>query len=273
MKNHLIIFSKNRACQLELLLTSIYKNANDLFDKISILYKSFDDFNEGYKLLINKQNFKDINFYSENYFDSDLFNLISNDYDLTTFVVDDAVIYKNINGKKNTILNCFTNNTVCFSLRLGLNCNYSHPANLNYKIKDYVINDGIVTVDYYLQEIGDFKYPLSTDGHIYKTNFIKGLLQAIPFNNPNTLEANLQTFVIRNVIPRFIHFFEDSKLVSIPVNLVNTTFNNRNGLFYNISAEKLNEKYLNGNIIDFDLLNFDNINGPHKELNYEFKRG
>jgi hypothetical protein len=117
----------------------------------------------------------------------------------------------------------------------------------------------------------NFKYPLSTDGHIFNTTFIKDLLIEIDFRNPNTLEAFLQRFVVTDSIPKTVKSFTESKLVSIPANLVNDTFNNRHGLQFGISEKELNDKFLSGNEIDLISMEFLDINGPHKELKYVFK--
>lgn len=281
MYNELIIFSKNRACQLHLLLESIKLNSNNIFDSINVLYKADDNYVSGYDKLINNEKFKNINFIKETNFREDVLKLINNTYvdsitydysnNYITFLVDDAIIYDKITISKEKILEAKKPNFCCFSLRLGLNCNYSHPANINYTIKNYEKwQDDFILISHSEQSPGDFNYPLSTDGHIYHQQAILYWLSKINFNNPNTLEANLQYF--SNETPRIIVFFKESKIVSVPVNLVNDTFKNRHGLQYYISEEELNEKYLNGYTIDINQLDFNKINGPHKEIEYKFKK-
>ena len=52
-----IVFSKDRACQLDFLLTSLIQNDNGLFD-INVLYRhSNDKFKTGYEKLIKKYPF------------------------------------------------------------------------------------------------------------------------------------------------------------------------------------------------------------------------
>jgi hypothetical protein len=79
-------------------------------------------------------------------------------------------------------------------------------------------------------------------------------------------------FVARNSIPKIVKCFNESKLVSIPVNLVNDTFSNRHGLQFGISEKELNNRFMSGEIIDLNSMDFSNINGPHKEIKYEFKK-
>jgi hypothetical protein len=269
-KNQLIIFSKNRASQLNLLLDSIKDNALFLFDIIHVLYKSDDYYKTGYDKI--KKKFHDVNFYEEKNFRRDIFKLINDDIEATTFMVDDAVVFRKIIANKIDIIKPVVNDYVIFSLRLGKNCTYSHPANLHYSLGEHEVNGEYLIFDYTKQQVGDFRYPLSTDGHIFNTKLIKDLLIEIDFNNPNTLEAYLQRFVVANSIPKTIKCFNESKLVSIPANLVNETFMNRHGLEFSMSEKELNYRYISGESIDLNSMDFSNINGPHKEIKYIFKK-
>ncbi len=244
-------------------------NAPLLFDSIKILYKCDSEYMLGYDKLKNE--YSSITFYPERHFKMDLLKLIDENIEATTFIVDDAVIFRQILARKQDIIKPVVQNTAIFSLRLGKNCVYSHPANLYYSLKEHTTEGEYIIFDYIKQEAGDFRYPLSTDGHIFNTNMLKTLLTEIEFSNPNTLEANLQRFVGSNSIPTVIKCFSESKLVSVPVNLVNTAFNNRYGLVYGISEKELNDKYLLGEKIDMYAMDFSNINGPHKEIEYVFK--
>jgi len=269
-ENQLIIFSKNRAAQLNLLLDSLKKNAPLLFDKISVLYKTDnDEYLHGYQKVFDKH--LNVYFSDEKNFKNTLFQLIDDNIEATTFMVDDAVVYNQILSRKIDIIKPVVEDYVIFSLRLGKNCNYSHPANLHYELGEHEIDGEYMTFDYTKQQNGDFRYPLSTDGHIFNTKLIKDLLTEVNFSNPNTLEASLQRFVGTNSIPKMMKSFTESKLVSIPANLVNDSFNNRHGLEFGISEKELNDKFLSGNEIDLISMQFSDINGPHKELKYVFK--
>lgn len=269
-KNQVIIFSKNRACQLNLLLDSIKENAPMLFDKISVLYKcDNEEYLSGYQKLFEK--YSSILFVNENNFKNQTIKLIDDNIEATTFMVDDAVIFRKIMARKVDIIKPVIENNFIFSLRLGLNCVYSHPANINYVLGEHEVEGEYIIFDYTKQQIGDFRYPLSTDGHIFNTKLIKELLVEINFHNPNTLEANLQKFVGSNLIPKMTKCFIESKLVSIPVNLVNNTFNNRHALEFGVHEKELNDKFISGETIDLKTLDFSGVNGPHKEIKYIFK--
>ena len=196
MKNQLIIFSKNRSCQLHLLLESISKNSNNLFDYISVIYKFTDDeYRKGYKKIQN--HFPTINFILEGTFYEDTIEAIKVDCEFTTFMVDDIIFYRKLNTSKEKIYSMFDINKPisCFSLRLGLNSNYSHPANMSYELGKHEKLGEFIKVNIREQK-GDLTYPLSVDGHIFKTDLIKESLKNIgKFNNPNIFESNLQSLL------------------------------------------------------------------------------
>jgi hypothetical protein len=268
--NQLIVFSKNRACQLELLLYSLSLNSNDLFDNIIVLYTYDLDYKSGYDKVIKR--YPLVKFHLEQEFKVDLISYLDDEHEYTTFMVDDAVLFSPLLVNKDIILSKITNDVICFSLRLGNNCNYSHPADLNYTLGKHSIVDEFISFDYMDQEYGDFRYPLSTDGHIFKTKLLRNMLQYNTFKNPNTLEISLQIFIGSNLIPKIVYSFIKSKLVSIPANLVNTSCINRHGLEYFISEKDLEAKFVAGNLIDYHKLDFTTINGPHKEIKYTFKK-
>jgi len=268
MKNQLIIFSKNRASQLHLLLESVEKNSNSLFDVIKVVYTFTNkDYENGYVELIN--NFRNVEFTIETSFYQNILDSIHSNIPYTTFMVDDNVLYNQIPNTQKEILDEINDDICCFSLRLGLNCTYSHPANLHYKINQPEVVNDFIFVDFRKQG-GDFGYPLSVDGHIFKTKLIKNILINMGnFINPNFLEGGLQRFL--GNIPHKMKFFKTSCLVGIPANIVNETHPNRKGLAFPFSVEELNSKYVDNKIIDFGSMDFNGINGPHKEIKYIIK--
>jgi hypothetical protein len=266
MKNQLIIFSKNRGLQLDGLLYSINLYSDHLFDKISVIYKADSDYIEGYNIL--KDDYEFVNFIEEKNFKKDLISNILDNYEFTTFGVDDCIFYEEIKETQNEILEKISSDVVCFSCRLGTNCVYSHPANLHFNIRNYVEKNGFLSWNWREQQSGDFNYPLGTDFHIFRTEFILNLIKNLSFFNPNTMESNMQNF-LQVLKPKMVSF-SHSKVVSIPINLVNDTHPNRNGLKYPVSIEELNKRFLNGEVIDIKSMDFSEIKGCHQELNFEF---
>ena len=270
-----IIFSKDRAMQLDLLLESILLNFNVENYKINILYKaSNDDFQKGYDLVINK--YTQFNFKKEESFKNDVLSLFDGSQ-YTTFFTDDDIIYKSFKLNNDELHNIFMlTNANCFSLRLGLNTvncytmqrlnklnkydthSFYFDINLIEPVISWKVNDGT----------NDYAYPMSLDGHIFKTEYIKSLCEVLEYSNPNLFEVFLSNFTRPEMI---ISSYENSKLVNTPINRVQETFQNLSGMKYKNSVEDLNEMYLDGVYFNFSKMDFSEINGCHQEIRPSFK--
>lgn len=73
---------------------------------------------------------------------------------------------------------------------------------------------------------GDWRFPLSLDGHVLGRQEMSILLGAIPFRSPNTLEGEMQVY-----LPLFLAreglCFPREKLVNVPANSVQRDWRNR----------------------------------------------
>ena len=92
-----IIFSKDRAAQLDLLLKSIGKNAKDIF-QLKVIYASSEiSFEKGYEKLIDK--YPEVKWMKESSnFKEDVLSAIDNtESEYTCFFTDDDIVYRKIN--------------------------------------------------------------------------------------------------------------------------------------------------------------------------------
>lgn len=276
MKNRLIIFSKNRACQLHLLLESIQRNAPLFFDEIVVLYLAHDPYVNGYSIVRShfpESKVSGISYVQETHFRENLLALLDEEeIAFTTLLVDDAIFYRPVTTTKETALRAITEDVVCFSLRLGINCTYSHPVDISYSLGEHEVVGDFLKFDYRKQMKGDFHFPLSLDGHIYKTKLLRSLLEGIDFADPNSLEFYLQGLTSTGAIPHMIVSFKESRIVSVPVNAVNVHLKHKYGIDFFISEKALDKRYVGGEAIDFDALDFSKINGPHKELDFSYRK-
>jgi hypothetical protein len=258
---NVIIFSKDRAMQLDLLLQSILLNFNVEDYKLNILYKaSNDEYNRGYNMI--RDLYPQFTYKREENFKSDLMSLF-NDSEYTVFFTDDDIIYKSFKLTKDELHNIFElSKAVCFSLRLGLNTtncytmqrlnklnkydihSFYHDIQLNEPIISWKVSDGT----------NDYAYPMSVDGHIFKTEYIKNLCEILEYTNPNLFEGFLSNFGKPDMI---ISSYEHSKLVKNHIK--------------NHTNEDLNEMYLDAIIVNFNKFNFTEINGPSQEIKPIFK--
>ena len=269
MKINAIVFSKDRASQLYLFLNSIEKNAKDIFDLKVVYTYSNDEFKKGYDKLqeLCKNASIDVSFVKETAsFKQDVLNLLNLKYQFTTFFTDDDVLFDKVDYE--TIEKSFKNESVfCFSLRLGMNTTFCYTMSQNNKLVISEETDDTIIFDWQKSYM-DYGYPLSVDGHVFRTKEIAKLSKAISFNSPNTFEGNLQIY---ETFPRhMMESYKKSKLVGIPVNIVNSSHPNLNGQKFKFTTKDLNDKFLSDTFIDLNKIDFSNIIGAHQEVEYKF---
>ena len=257
---NIIIFSKDRACQLELLLRSMKIYFKEFYEyKINILYTfSNEKYREGYKKVFEIHDDPNINYIKETKdFKSHVLSLINIDNTYTVFFVDD-IVFKNSFSVDCNEFKLFESNAdiLTLSLRLHPYLNYCYSARIPMKAPKFDSNFCFRWVG----ESGDYGYPMSLDGHFFRTNEILGLTKLVSFNNPNSYESYLSFYPFKrhNII-----CFEESIIVNNPINKVQNFNNNFHG---KIDANFLNDKFLDGYIIDLE--NFKGIKNIscHQEI-------
>jgi hypothetical protein len=251
------IFSRDRACQLELFLRSMKKYFKQ-WDKyqINVLYTySNEEFKKGYDITFEKH--PEIRYIKETSFKEDTLRLVDKTKEYTIFFVDDNVFKEPLDIDDRKIRVFKTNEGICcVSLRLHPNLTYCYPARVAM-FKPAMTEDNVFD---WRGKPGDYGYPMSLDGHLFRTNDIFIILEKLNYNNPNSLESNLAA----NPINRpFMIMFDKSVILNIPVNKVQNFNNNIHG---NISAEYLNKEYLSGKILSIKNIDgFKNIS-CHQEI-------
>ena len=267
---NMIIFSKDRPAQLELLLRSIrdyliYKN----FFCISILYKATNsEYEEGYKIV--KQTYPEYFYLDENKtgFKQGTMLLIDKDRSYTTFLVDDDVFKVPFSITMLEFQKFVLDPSVlCFSLRMHRGINFCYTRNEDTPApKDFVDGCKWDWTDPVLKE--DWNYPMSLDGHIFRTEDILPLiLQVNNMVNPNYLEGGLDQLK-RKDKPYMICLGENSPIMNIPANRVQDFARNRHG---NYSQKDINDRFLKKQIISIKNIAGIKNTAPHQEVSLEFE--
>jgi hypothetical protein len=283
-----IVFSKDRALQLDLLLQSIKKNC-DFVSDIKVIYKTSSEAHEkSYKQLKFEHRAEatfvdqasDCSRESIFYCAYEACCLAQSKY--ICFLTDDDIVYQNIEEKDiNDALFLFKDSAFsCFSLRLGFNtCErqvgaetiHSFPYHAQFLKPE--ANDSIVLWDRTTVPFGDYwSYFLSVDGHIFRKDDIRQMSyllhewsQIEKFGNtPNTFESKLQRFNYE--YGPYMGCFTTSRVVNSPNNRVQNEAQNRSGDVYNYSSEYLNQLFLDGKRLSLEAIDFDHIKSPHTEL-------
>lgn len=263
---NIIIFSKDRSCQLDLFLRSMKFYFDEWYNhKINIIYTySNKEYSKGYDI-IQKEHY-DINFIKEKNFKKDLLTLINKDEEHTVFFVDDN-IFKESFSIYDEQFKILKNNKkiLCLSLRLHPNLNYCYPARFKMNkptlLTDNIFNWNILKIN----EYGDYSYPMSLDGHIFKTTDILPLLIRLNYNNPNSLESILSMNPIKKP---YMFMYDKSIIMNNPINKVQNWNNNIHG---NISSKELNDSYLKGKRISLETFKGFENTSCHQEIDIIFE--
>jgi hypothetical protein len=270
-----IIFSKNRACQLDLLLRSMRQNLPN-FRNIFVLYHATTpEFEQGYELIHQRFQEFDTLIHPQSNFQFDTMDFLYRSKEYVCFFVDDNIIYRPCDIDGEFIDTAFTMpNLTCFTLRLGKNTIVQDQYNNQPTVFPENLMLGNIDNEYVLlwnwqtiQCFGNFGYPFSVDGHIYKTEDILPLLN-YEFDTPNAFEGR---FDKNKFNTNLMCCFEQSVLVNNPINIVGSS-NNNAGLYYGQTLEELNKKYLDNHQISLNSIMEENIVGCHQEMKIEFER-
>lgn len=273
-----IIFSKNRPLQLDLTIKSIKQNFPDC-SQIIVLHNNDTEFTEAHSILCSEH--KDVESWEQSYsIYKDIYAAISesrNKY--ISFFTDDCICYSPIPryDYDNLFEGEYGEIVSCFSLRMGLNIEERHHAGnvAEDKVLKYYHNedDDYIMWSRTLHSFGNYwSYSLSVDGHIFRQKDILEMVDELCYlekryewdQTPNQFEGALQRFwgITQNAMVAF----PKSKVVNSPNNRVQDTHENMSGELYSYDDKLLLGKYMSGNRINIDYLDFGEIKCPHTEI-------
>jgi len=177
----------------------------------------------------------------------------------TFFLVDDIIFTRQIDIRKAASL---ASETCIPSLRLGLNISQSYMTQSKLRTPFLRVrriaqigtfsNSHQVPCEIYSWRWGsgegDWGYPLSLDGNLFTTRYLKNSLKRLSFSSPNTLEQAMQVD-IKSFRRRIGICRELSTIVNLPINRVQQDFDNT---FGTIHQDELLAKWQEGYSIDVE---------------------
>ena len=273
-----LILSKNRASQLRLLLESISLNAPNLLGEIKIIYTSTnDEFAKGYEKLQSEKILPNIVWEKEKDFVPDFLNALKTcESEFICGIVDDCVFYKRLASTANQIESVITDDVFCFSFRLGLNTtmqNYLNPTEF-VELGKYESNPFCVRWNWkeWSSKL-NYGYPISLDGHIFRTKEISYLSHKFEFEYLRYWEGIIAGKCRNETERHMMVSYRQSVLFSIPCNCVQDPPLIAGGI-HPFSEEELNEKYLNDEVINFRAMEyaFQNVKWSHNEFQLMFNK-
>jgi hypothetical protein len=268
---HTIIFSFNRAIQLELLLKSINRFDSNRLLTVTVLYAFTDEtFRAGYEKLKSKFPrfrwvpeekhtehfvFPTFPLYWHNYywwiryawsrkkasnFRCQLIDIIAgSSMEQVMFLTDDSMFFDEVNVPSQIMEKIRTlPYEYSFSLRHGKNVSGGNVLSLMDLLYCKIYEPGLSP---------EWAYPFSIDGHVYNKEFLLKAFKKVWFKNPNTLEGNIACYLKENRMVPVMYFNEKSALVGFELNRVQNVHQNHN---LDINPAYLNLLYTNGYSMD-----------------------
>ncbi|MBW8001521.1 MAG: glycosyltransferase [Planctomycetes bacterium] len=267
-----LIFSKDRAMQLQATIESFLANCKDSDNiQLSVLYKAS---NELYKRQYDKlkADYKNVKFVEETDFRKQVISLV-NRYEHVLFLVDDNLFVRSFDLSEIVRHLNRNNDAMGFSLRLGRNTTYcyAHDAKQSLPIFEQA-GGGVLGYDW---EEGsfDFGYPLELSSSVYRSKDIMVLLSRLEFENPNMFEVSIASNAdVFSQTRSKILCFEQSVTFCNPVNMVQTSYgDNRAGSDMEYSTETLAKKFDDGMRVDIEKYSDFVPNACHQEVPLYFK--
>jgi len=267
-----LIFSKDRAMQLDGTLRSFYMHCKDTqLTDLTVIYKTSTALHDKLYDALKKE-YSNVTFIKEKDFKEQVLPLVRK-YTYVLFLVDDNIFVRDFYITSITRSIDMNKNAIGFSLRLGENTAYCYALNTAQKLPMFSsVEKDILKYDWVYAE-HDFGYPLEVSSSVYRVKEIYPLLAQIQFSNPNTLEgqmaANKQIYVNTRPVLLCGKF---SFTFCAPLNIVQNVCDNRVGSVTCYSSETLANKFGEGYRIDVEkYVNF-TPNACHQEVPLELRK-
>ncbi|GAB5411425.1 MAG: hypothetical protein ChlgKO_05390 [Chlamydiales bacterium] len=231
----LVIFSYDRPLQLYALLESAEQHVDGIEQTVVLYRASENSYEKGYEVVAKQ--FPQVSFFQQSHrrAKSDFKPLLMRALNRVCkssylfFAVDDIVIKDQVDLSL-CISYLEKHKAEGFHLRMGKNLDYCYMLRAKQPLPDFEeLSDGVLRWQFKKGKY-DWAYPHTVDCCIYRKEQILKDFSQISFSNPNTLEAK---WAGRSNYSRFGLCFATSKIVNLPLNLVNETYQtnaNMNGL-------------------------------------------
>ena len=263
-----IVFSKDRALQLHVLLSSCMEKITPRIPFHVLYHASTPAHQKAYEEVRELFSHTTIAFIQQDSGRSFRSNLIALLQSIRSesmfFLVDDIVFTENFDIRDFAQLD--TDKFVP-TLRMGLNLKKCYTIKKEQPLPHFTPGATKEIMTWTWDEgLYDWAYPLSVDGHFFSTHEMSTMVRLIDFSAPNTLEDQLQKFR-RFFLLRTGICYRKSKIVNIPCNKVQTENKNLCG---DMHQDYLLEQWQQGYQMDFrSLYGFVN-ESAHQEIPFDF---
>ncbi|MBD3315106.1 MAG: hypothetical protein GF344_04920 [Chitinivibrionales bacterium] len=238
---HALIFSKDRACQLDSLLRSLVDHMHVRLSTVTILCAcSHERYREAYHLLMAQKFMDGIHWRFEDDFATDTRSVLGEmpDEELVMLLVDDDIMYRPF--KEQSIFERLSKKHLFITIRADI-------AHERYELPVFLPVGGVREWrwNYRKGSPSPWSYPFSLDGNILKGRTLKRMIKRINFKAPNTLEGAMHRGRHAWWVKRMPLALAPMRSVvyNNPLNRVQTEGETWHR---DITAAELNEQYLGG---------------------------
>lgn len=260
----ILCWSKDRACQLDLTLSSFKKYFKE-WDKqsVNIIYTySNESYKQGYDKVIALH--PEFNWILETNLRSNTLNVINKtNHKYISFFVDDDVFVDYFSVEDSQFIEFFNNPDItCISPRMAPYINFCYTQNQPQSQPIY--NDKLMWE--WKTAIHDHGYPWSVACmHVFR---IENILPIINFNfrAPNSLEGAMCSLPLQG---NYMICYPHAKAITSSNNRVQTENANRHSNLN--SLEDLNTEFINGKRLSIDANHQFTLNMAHGPLKYEWR--
>ena len=243
---NVVIFSKDRPCQLDSLLRSLTEHL--LVDhRLTVLFNyDSEEYKAGYDIVIHR--FPNVFFVRETNFYEDTVRLsLVEGYDCFLWLVDDCIMKNDF--EYDSILRRFLidDNIGVYNLRLTPTVSRmtDWPDDVERPFPQFGLDN---TWEWRKAVDTDWSYPMTMDGHMYKTKTMVSYLKSMTFGPPPSMDATMHSRPLN--LPLMICNFQQ-KILGIVPNRVQTGSPNRHG---HITIKEMNDLWLAGKQINLGCL-------------------
>ena len=261
---NVVIFSKDRPCQLDALLRSMQDNMMVLCTKKVLYSCSSKDYESGYDILKNIH--KDVLFVEEADFYMNTVELsIDLSEDFLLWMVDDCIMKNKL--EYDSTLKRFEEdqNVGIYNLRLTPSTKRmtDWPEDKERPLPTFLSDN---TWEWRRAIDEDWGYPMTMDGHMYKTKDMQKYLPQISFGPPPSFDCTMWQKPLNT---KLMICNNQQKILGFVPNRVQTGWPNR---FGNISIEQMNSMWLSGKQINLDsLYKLDESCGKYFYIDIDFE--
>ena len=254
-----IIFSKDRPPQLDLLLRSDARFSPQDCRIVSVLWRATTDAaRAGYTTLVKE--YPRVAFVEERDFHEDLADLVDADVSLTQFLVDDNIFVRSWSMDDGIVTQLDCDDVASVSLRLSPYTDYCYTLNVAVEVP--LMLAGRKWLWPVLE--GDWCYPHSVDGNLFRTEDILLCVRNGEYAAPNSLEPALVYGMTRPMMA----CYGRQKIVNVAANSVqDDAASNRNG---GADQGPMNERFNTGGRIALAPFLGTWYRSPHIEAEYEW---